>query len=103
MVAFLSKSNHWMPSYLTKCQKSEFYHFAILRHSTFHRITRLPEVVEGWKYHHSNRLVETNRMVGVSFLFEFWVPRYLIKCPVAQGRKMIKMKQLLYIVGCVTC
>src|SRR6266516_4665891 len=91
MVVFLSKSNHWMPSYLTKCQKSEFYHFAILRHSTFYRITRLPEVVEGWKYHHSNRLDETNRMVVFSSFCELWMWSYLTKCQIIYFLQIISV------------
>src|SRR2546423_13032130 len=33
-----------------------------------------PVIVEGQKYHHSNRLVETSRMVVDSSLYDHWMP-----------------------------
>src|SRR5436190_13821739 len=33
-----------------------------------------PVIVEGQKYHHSNRLVETSRMVVFPFFYDHWMP-----------------------------
>src|SRR5437764_585084 len=38
-----------------------------------------PVIVEGQKYHHSNRLVETSRMVVFSFFYDHWMLSYLTK------------------------
>jgi len=38
--------DHWMPKYSTKCQKSAFFTFTILRHLTFCWISRHPMIVE---------------------------------------------------------
>src|SRR2546421_43257 len=36
-----------------------------------------PIVVEGQKYYHSNRLIETSRMVVFPFIYAHWTLRYL--------------------------
>src|SRR5947207_12349127 len=46
-----------------------------------------PVVVEGQKYHYSNRLVETSRMVVFPFFHDHWMSRYSTKCQTAQYRK----------------
>ena len=37
-------------------------------------------VIEEWEYHHSNRLVETSRMMVDSSLYDHWMPSWLVKC-----------------------
>src|ERR1043166_199383 len=46
-----------------------------------------PVVVKGQKYHHSNRLFETSRMVVFPFFHDHWMSRYSTKCQMAQYRK----------------
>src|SRR5437764_14878989 len=41
------------------------------------QLTRHPVVKEEWKYHHSNRPIETSRMVVFLFFYNHWMPRYL--------------------------
>src|SRR2546423_47666 len=43
---------------------------------TFCQLTRHPVVIEEWKYHHSNRPIETSRMVVFPFFYNHWMPRY---------------------------
>src|SRR6266498_4843233 len=80
MTVNLSFCNHWMARYLTKRQKSAFFTFTILRHLTFHQISRHPMVVEGCTIAHSNRLIKTNRMVVSLSIYDHWMARYLTKC-----------------------
>src|SRR6266498_2463843 len=69
-----------MARYLTKCQKSAFFTFTILRHLIFRQISRHPMVMEGCTIAYSNRLIKTNRMtVNLSF-YNHWMARYLMKC-----------------------
>src|SRR5690348_195021 len=45
-------------------------------HSKSHPKSHLnPVVVEGQKYHHSNRLIETSRMVVFPFFHDHWMSR----------------------------
>src|SRR3989440_7534165 len=46
-----------------------------------------PVIIEGQKYHHSNRLFETSRMVVFPFFHDHWMSRYSTKCQMAQYRK----------------
>src|SRR5208282_3871223 len=43
-------------------------------------------IVEGQKYHHSNRLVEPVRMVVFMFFYDHWMLRYLMKRKMAQQK-----------------
>src|ERR1044071_1063461 len=54
--------------------------FLSLRHLTFRQITRRPVVIEEWKYHHSNRLIVTSRMVVFPFFYDHWMPSFMAKC-----------------------
>src|SRR2546430_523047 len=62
MVVFPFFYDYWMPNLMTFCQL------------TWHSV-----VIEEWKYHHSNRLVEVSRMVVFPFFYDHWTPRYLTK------------------------
>src|SRR2546423_7774068 len=53
---------------------------SVLRHLTFRRISRRPVVVEEWECHHSNRHIETSRMVVFPFFYDHWMPSLLAKC-----------------------
>src|SRR2546423_12054282 len=59
-----------MPSFLS---------LSVLRHLTFHQISRLPVVIEEWEYYHSTRLDELVRMVVFPFFYDHWRPRYSTK------------------------
>ena len=54
--------------------------FLSLRHLTFRQISRRPVAIEEWEYHHSNRLIETSRMVVFPFFYDHWMPSLLAKC-----------------------
>src|ERR1044071_3916895 len=46
---------------------------------TFRQLTRHPVVIKEREYHHSNRLIETSRMVVFPFSYDHWTPRYSTK------------------------